>query len=138
MGYHIILDVKCKLLPQYVNYVRKYRFFENEETSVVEGDDESFFVELLEIWDKLKIEHHFYKYQVDVDNVFSFTLQKKPYHHDGNLENDYLRLMYEIIAPISSKIIECSMRNTEYIMEEPDTYSDIDIRNMRFGRRFVF
>lgn len=130
MGYHIILEVKCQVLPEYIDFIKKeYMREDNGYNSDDEGEEEELinplYEEIVEIWEQLKIGDNFYKYDLK-EEIFTFRIEKKPYKHSqeaGNyrdLQDDYMRLLYEIIVPITRNIIVCVIEHDDYDL--PETY----------------
>jgi len=122
MGYHIILEVKCQVLPEYFDfvkkeYMRKYddNCSDNEEEEIINP----LYEELIEICSQLKIGNYFYTYSL-TDDIFWFRIEKKPHRHSGYLQEDYMRLLHEIIVPITRNIIECVIEHDDYDL--PSTY----------------
>lgn len=165
MGYHIILEVKCQVLPEYIDFIKKeymcedtsydyipnfldddIRSYDSDYDEKMEAKEKEkakcelekrmakerkfkdinpLYEEIVEIWEQLKIGDNFYKYDLKED-IFTFRIEKKPYKHSqeaGNyrdLQDDYMRLLYEIIVPITRNIIECVIEHDDYDL--PETY----------------
>jgi len=136
MGYHICLNAKCRVLPEYKHFIEKYKYrFYDETGKITESEDvskeEEFFLELLDIWDALGIGHSFYEFNVNENDILSIHIEKKPYHHEGSLTEDYLRFMRDIIVPITSEILKCTISHDDFNIPS-EMYSDAELRN-EFG-----
>ena len=131
MGYHIILEVKCQVLPEYIDFIKNQYMREDDEDE--ENTINPLYEEFLEIWKQLEIGDYFYNYHLEGD-IFTFRIEKKPHRHKkgsdisyGNLEEDYMRLLHEIIVPITRNIIECMIEHDDFGLE-PTYYKDGELR----------
>ena len=129
MGYHIILQVKCQILPEFLPFIKeKYlRKDTNDDGTVVPTN----YAPLLRIWNRLAIGPSFYDYDLSADGVFTCHIEKKPYNHRGDLWTDYEEFLKHIIVPISSKILSCRISEDDVYMRD-EVYTDSQLRNIRF------
>jgi hypothetical protein len=126
MGYHIILHVKCKLLPDYIPFIRE-KYLRKEDSSTAPNA----YRHLLQIWNQLDIGQSFYEYDLTTDGVFTCHIEKKPYNHRGDLWEDYEEFLKHIIVPISSEIISCRIHEDD-MAEREEIYTDSQLRNIQF------
>jgi len=126
MGYHIILYVKCQLLPEYIPFIRE-KYLRKEDSQTVP----SAYRHLLQIWKQLDIGSSFYGYDLSTDGVFTCHIEKKPYSHRGDLWEDYEEFLKHIIVPISSEILSCTISEDDMTMRE-EIYTDAQLRNIQF------
>jgi hypothetical protein len=125
MGWHYILNFKCIVLPEYVDFIKtehinRYYSCDNcvnkydcwHDPPPIEGISDDY-QDLLDIWYRTGIGHHFYKYSIDESNIFTCKISKKVNWHVGDLWNDYMTFLKDIIVPISSKILECSIEDDD-------------------------
>ncbi len=126
MGYHIICQVKCQVLPEYLPFIRE-KYMQNEPTTNVP----SAYRPLLHVWKRLDIGPSFYDYNLTVDGVFTCHIEKKPYNHRGDLWSDYEEFLRHIIVPITSEIISCRI-NEDDMAEREKVYTDSQLRNIQF------
>ena len=144
MGYHIILHVKCKLLPEFIPFIRdKYlrKYDASDEDTESEEDDQPYpeqgledpvmYSKLIKIWNKLNIGQWFYEYDLTKDGIFTCQIEKKPYNHRGDLWTAYEEFLKHIIVPISSEIISCTISEDDCTMRE-EVYTDAQLRNIHF------
>lgn len=87
--------------------------------------------DLIDIWTDLDIGKHFYEYDLK-DSTFSCKISKKVNWHSGDLKDDYLTFLKDIIVHISSEIIECEIESDDYGDMTWD-YTDSQLRNVRFN-----
>ena len=111
MGYHIILELTCKLL---LPHMMTPAYFD-----------------LCDIWLRLGFDKYtFDAFKVEGD-IFSCRLEKKPHLHPRNLEQDYLIFVKEVIVPISSVITECKISHDDYDFLDV-SYTDEELRSDLF------
>ncbi len=111
MGYHIILRATIRINPDY-NFLFQngHDFFEDDFDSETLPTP---FRELIEIWQSTGIGLNFYEWEFHND-IFKFEIQKKPYRHTGDLEEDYRKFMKKFILPISRRIESCEIEHDDY------------------------
>lgn len=150
MGWHYILRVKCKILPDYIQFIEKeyLRNFieydddynsEFERASIEKKLEQNMIVyetipksykDLLDIWNKLHLSDRFYEYELTGD-IFFCHLSKKVTWHQGDLYKDYKTFLEDIIVHISSEIIECEIESDD-MGDVITKYSDAELRNIHF------
>lgn len=69
--------------------------------------------DLVDIWVKLNIGCHFYEYTLK-DEIFTCKISKKVTWHSGDLREEYLEFLHDIIVPISSEILSCEIESDDY------------------------
>ncbi len=89
------------------------------------------FRDLIDIWTHLDIGLHFYEYDIKGDE-FTCKISKKVAWHKGDLKDDYLGFMKDIIVPISSEISFCEIESDDY-GDMKWYYTDSQLRNVRFN-----
>ena len=89
------------------------------------------FKDLIDIWVKLDIGVHFYEYTLK-DDEFTCEISKKVIWHNGDLKDDYLEFLKDIIVPISNEITYCEIESDDY-GDMKWYYSDSQLRNVRFN-----
>lgn len=87
--------------------------------------------DLIDIWTNLDIGLHFYEYELKGSDFFC-KISKKVNWHSGDLKDDYLSFLKDIIVPISSEITDCNIESDDYGDMEWD-YTDSQLRNIRFN-----
>ncbi len=86
--------------------------------------------DLIDIWISLDIGNHFYEYSLN-SSEFICEISKKVNWHSGDLQNDYLTFLKDIIVPITSEIMECQIHSDDY-GDFTWYYSDSELRNIHF------
>jgi hypothetical protein len=86
--------------------------------------------DLIDIWTSLDIGNHFYEYSLN-SSEFNCEISKKVNSHSGDLHEDYLTFLNDIIVPITSEIMECQIHSDDY-GDLTWYYSDSELRNVRF------
>ncbi len=89
------------------------------------------FKDLIDIWVGLDIGVHFYEYTLKGDE-FTCEISKKVNWHKGDLQNDYLEFLKDIIVPISNEITYCKIESDDY-GDMKWYYTDSQLRNVRFN-----
>lgn len=87
--------------------------------------------DLIDIWTNLDIGCHFYEYELKGSEFFC-KISKKVNWHSGDLKDDYLTFLKDIIIPITSEITDCNIESDDYGDMEWD-YTDSELRNIRFN-----
>ena len=130
MGYHIILQVTCQVLPEYIPFIREKYLRKDDE---YEPDDSVpvSYRRLLQIWKRLDIGRSLHDYKLTEDRIFECHIEKKPYNHRGDLWTDYEEFLKHIIVPISSKILSCRIHEDD-MMEREEVYTDAQLRNVQY------
>jgi hypothetical protein len=106
---------------------------DNEERDRIDAEYKvlpKFYKDLIDIWCKLCIGNHFYKYDFK-EEVFYCQISKKVNWHDGDLRDDYETFLKDIIVPISSEITFCEIESDDY-GDMKWYYSDSQLRNIYF------
>jgi hypothetical protein len=150
MGYHIILYCKCRVKPEFIDFIKSDYFCDeydnddeyediNDYKCDIYSDDDTpdkynnipiVYKDLFASWRETRIGRHFYKFDLS-DNIFTFRIEKKPHRHNGDhLQDDYMRLMVNIIAPITEEILKCIIEHDDFGCEKYE-YTD------RYIRRYV-
>jgi hypothetical protein len=89
-----------------------------------------FYRDIIDIWRSLSIGHHFCEYELEGD-IFTCEMSKKVNNHTGDLREAYVSFLKDIIAPISSEIIDCEIESDDY-GNITWRYSDSQLRNIHF------
>lgn len=124
MGYHIILEVKCKVKPHYVNFIE--RVLRNGENILGEV------CEYQTLWQSLNLDH-FYLFELESTTTsnygdFHFRIEKKPHHHSGDLIQDYMTFMKHIIVPVTEVIHTCEVSHDDFSFVEY-AWTDRELRD---------
>jgi hypothetical protein len=150
MGWHYILQFKCKVLPEFREFVEKQYLCKFSEVIVDEWDRKTSKSEreelerefealpkstqdVLNAWNCLNIGRRFYEYEF-VDNVFSAQISKRVRDHSSSsaLQEDYLTFMKDVIVPISSEITWCTIESDD-VWLFTQHYTDSELRNIGFN-----
>jgi hypothetical protein len=144
MGYHIILDIECIIKDEYIdnfNLLKKYFFNLNEDNEEDEDIIKKYnnipenLQEYGDIWKSLKIWHHFNCCNLK-ENILKIRISKKPYRHEGSLENDYNTFIKDIIVPMSSLIINCKISHDDHDIQ-PTIFTDDELRNAKYINAYL-
>lgn len=115
------------------NRIEEWKKEKDEEFEKKEQQYESlpkFYKDLIDIWRRLDIGHHFYEYELR-DGIFYCEISKKVNRHEGDLRADYESFLKDIIVPISSEITDCEIESDDY-GDMRWYYSDSQLRNIHF------
>lgn len=166
MGWHYILNLECRILPQNLDFIQKeylqnfnesfdiydehyegHNIEENEEHQARLNWQQSkkeiaqnknsqtyvtlnkFYRDLIDIWCGLCI-NNFYKYELKENGIFVCEIRKKVNRHHGDLWQDYLTFVKDIIVPISSEITECVISSDDF-GDRTQEYTDLELRGGR-------
>ncbi len=154
MGWHYTLELECIILPEYADFfkleylcdtdeIHTYNYCEDclkndkEDCSCDINDKyknlSKSYLDLLDIWNKLKIGNYFYKYDFNQETrLFNCKISKKVTTHTGDLRNDYRMTLYDIIVPVTSEIISCCISSDDY-GDERRYYTDNELRRIPFN-----
>lgn len=147
MGWHYFLTVKCKILPEYLqfiklNYLDKFYLDNSDEesdytpkeysTSILQKFNQlsKSYKDLIDIWNGLQIGLCCHTYELK-NNEFFLLIEKKVTRHRGDLKEDYLTFVRDILVPISSEILECSISSDDFGCFKYE-YTDAELRNIPF------
>lgn len=142
MGWHYILFFRCKVLPEFIDFIKnKYIWNDCDECSyndydcthipTFEGLSKSY-QDLVDIWYDLKISNHYYEYDIDENNIFTCKISKKVGSHEGELWSDFEHFLKDIIVPISEEIMECKIESDDY-GDRVQIYTDMELRGQSFN-----
>lgn len=90
------------------------------------------FRDFVDIWRSLDIDH-FYEYSVE-GAVFSCEISIKVPSYSGDLREAYETFLKEIVAPMTSEILECEIESDDF-GDARYVYSDAELRNIVFSLR---
>lgn len=85
-----------------------------------------FYRDLLDIWSTLDI-NRFYHYELKENGQFVCHIQKKVNTHHGDLWQDYLTFVKDIIVPLTSEITHCEISSDDF-GDRTDYYTDLQLR----------
>ena len=74
----------------------------------------------------------FYDFSVD-GTEWKFRIEKKPYNHKGNLQDDYESLIYEILPVMTTQIDKCTIEHDDYDIK-PTHFTDDKLRRAHYIR----
>lgn len=135
MGYHIILELECILKDE---FIKNFHLLKDYFYNLEEDKDENNIIEIYnnipenlkiyaDIWKSLNIFHRFYWCDLK-KNILKIKISKKPYTHEGLLEEDYITFIKNIIVPISSLIINCEISHDDHDFKST-FLTDDELRN---------
>jgi len=159
MGWHYILRFRCKIKPEYIEFVRgEYlrdlcdprddplylpdggdtrrravkaaQSGEAERFTTYEGLSRDW-RGLIDCWHSTGIGAHFYEYDLTDDGVFTCKISKKVIWHHGDMRDAYLLFLRDVVVHISSMILSCEIESDDF----GDThwhYTDNELRNVPF------
>ncbi len=159
MGWHYGLFLKCKLLPEYIDFI-KGDYLRRDCIYIDEVDDDDDDVDddmevddeadddeicdeddtkhnpphyrcLLDYWNRLNIDPNWYKYDLSSSGEFTCKLEKKVTNHRGDLWKAYEEFLKHIIVPITSEITECCIEEDDWSFR-CEVYTDAQLRNIQF------
>jgi hypothetical protein len=137
MGWHYILTFTCKLLPDYVDfikneYLRKCYPDEYDSNNDYKDTSKPFnkYTYLIDIWKSLDIGNYFYEYKL-TDDIFHCKISKKVNRHSGDLMDAYKEFLHNIIVHITSEITFCTIESDDFGDFEYN-YTDNELRNIPF------
>ncbi len=159
MGWHYILRFRCKIKPQYIEFVRgeylrglcderddpsylpKYgearqyaleaaEAGEAERAATYEGLSRDW-RGLIDCWKATRIGAHFYEYDLADDGVFTCEISKKVIWHHGDLREAYLDFLHDVVVRISSVILECEIESDDF-GDMRWYYTDNELRHRPF------
>ncbi len=130
MGYHIILDVECVVTADHIDN------FASVFDRGPEGcpDDHSL-DRYRDLWKHLDIDD-VYKFELDESTRrFALRIEKKPHQHDRCLIGDYMRLVKEVIVPLTEEVTTCTVSHDDYDIP-PTVYTDDQLRGASYLAAF--
>jgi hypothetical protein len=157
MGWHYNLFFKCKILPEYADFIKnRYMYecnktcekisevdlyFEPDEPTSNESPHQTHlskdYKDLLDIWHALKLSNCFHEYNFDAStNVFMCEISKRVTSYEGRLDSAYETFLADIIVPITSEIIECYIESDDYSCWK-NNYTDMQLRGKHFDLKSV-
>ena len=149
MGWHYELNFTCTLLPEFYDFIESECIFNTHnrcdtcmdiqenpkcECNTLENYDKlpKIYRDLVDIWRKLEIGNRYREYSFRrATGVFKCNITKKVTSHKGNLWDDLLLFMKDIIVPISSHISYCNLSSDDYGDISRD-YTDNELRDIHF------
>ena len=126
MGYHIILTLEASIKEKYIDFIN-CRFDHDE----IREKNNAEYMTLYDEWTKIGLGTHFNEYEIDSENNFKLKMTIKPYDHSGNLEEDYILFVKNVIVPISDVITHCETEHDDYGRGWTH-YSDDELREIRY------
>jgi hypothetical protein len=166
MGWHYILHVSCKLLPEYRDfieqeYLQTFREREDYDAPYYNSDSDSgssetsdsqyssekafetrrtlytnaskFYRDLIDIWKTLDIASRFQEYSLQ-GYEFKCEISKLLRDHNGDLREDYVKFVKDILVPITSEITYCEIESDD-CGDYRYYYTDTELRNISFNLR---
>lgn len=122
------LNIQCHILEDYLQFIQKEYLKKQRE------DELSFIPKsyraLVKLWQDFELsssDNIFYKYILDENNVFECEISKNVNDYEGDLWEDYLDFIRDIIVPISDEILYCKI-TSDYDDHEVE-YTDLELRN---------
>jgi hypothetical protein len=146
MGWYCFLCLKCRIRPEYLEFVEK-EYFEtfgkeheiyDDELDNNDGDKlyktlPKHYKNIIDIWTKLDLNGWMSQSRTE-DGLYKYHIEKKVNRHkDGyhDLNTDMETFLKDIIVQMTSEIYECSISDDDY-MNNKVIYTDADLRNIPF------
>ena len=117
---------------QYIQEMRAATNIQIEEQDTAYKALSKTFRDFVDIWRLLDIDH-FYQYSVE-GAVFSCEISIKVPSYSGDLREAYETFLKEIVAPMTSEILECEIESDDF-GDARYVYSDAELRNVVFSLR---
>jgi hypothetical protein len=151
------LFFKCKILPEYADFIKNGYMYECNKTCEKISEVDLYFEpdapttnesphqtnlskaykDLLDIWHALKLSNCFHEYNLDAStNVFTCEISKRVTIHEGHLDRAYDTFLADIIVPITYEIMECYIESDDYCCWK-NTYTDMQLRGKHFDLKSV-
>jgi hypothetical protein len=134
-----ILHVTCKVNKEFIEFLERdyfrtfsfenFRWLDDEHSQLLENMPKRF-QDLINIWLGLDICNRFQEYSF-INDEFNCSICKKVTSHDGDLMNDYMSFLKDIIVPLSDKITYCKIESDDY-GDHVSYYSDSELRGIYF------
>ena len=134
MGWHYTLTLKCKIKPEYIDFISGrylYDLCDDTEEETTHDQLPKSYRDLIDIWKHTHIGQYFYAYDLHTDGIFTCEISKKVNAHHGDLRDAYVEFLKDIIVHISSVILECKIESDDY-GDACWHYTDSDLRNTPF------
>lgn len=135
MGWHFILDFSCRLLPEYVEFVKE-NYFEVEPYSDKYDSLPRPYREFIDIWSCLDLDGYLQNATLNEEKggaiIYSSSMCKKVTSHLGDLWEDYEIFMKQIIVPMSSVVLSCTIESDDY-GDRTVAYTDGQLRGWKFN-----
>ena len=152
MGWHYILKFKCRVLPEYIDFIEMDllsafdgKFFSSESELEDYEEDYNEPCELLEtyrslpkpyrnlinLWELIGIHSYCGSHTLEGDEL-TYEISKKVSTHNGDLHADFIKFMKDILVPITSEISQCSIESDDYDYRTW-YYTDSQLRNIHFN-----
>ncbi len=80
MGYHIICQVRCQILPEFLPFICG-KYLRGADTT----NAPRLFRPLLQLWERLDLKSSIHEHDLTADGVYTCHIEKKPYNHRGDL-----------------------------------------------------
>lgn len=135
MGWYLILNCSCTILPEFIPFIEKgYLQISAEEW---EKDDKQkeyeslpkSYRDIIDIWNELELSYCIDRYEL-FDSQFKCGMTKKVNSYRGDLRGAYLVFLKDIIVHISSEISQCSIYDDSSDITR--SYTDSELRGKRF------
>jgi hypothetical protein len=123
------LEVRCRLLPAYVSFMK-----DNMLAQLSEGGEEAmelrdklpkFLQDIMNLWVSLGLDNSFREYVIDGEELYMELFDKKAWS-----DNTMMAFVKEILVPMTSEILEC--RTIDDLYDRVRHYSDSELRNVSF------
>lgn len=152
MGWHYILEVSCVIRPEFLdffkrNYIEMFAEYEDiytKEPVPCECTDSATcfchnvpayaqiskaYRDLVDIWISLGIGRYTSEYCVK-DATLRFEITKKVTRHRGDLWQDMLSFVKDILVPATTEITRCKLSSDDY-GDTTREYTDLELRGGR-------
>lgn len=153
MGWHFILEVNCVLRPEFVDFFKKdyiemfaeYEDIYTKEPIPCKCTDSALcfcqnvsaytqlskaYRDLVDIWISLGIGRYISLYWVKEDSRLRLEITKKVTRHRGDLWEDLLAFVKDILVPATTEITGCKLSSDDY-GDTTREYTDLELRGGR-------
>jgi hypothetical protein len=124
MVYHIFLIVNFIVKDKYKSFINFLNPFDDTDYEVT-PDKKC----IQDLFFEIRDSNHFHKFGfVEDSDEYEIIIEQKPYRNQGNIENDYMKFIKDILVPLTTKITYCSIQR--YGCFEPTIYTDYQLRKI--------
>jgi hypothetical protein len=140
MGWYYTLHLTCKVNKDFIEFLEKDYFhvfsfvedknFDDKYRELLDSLPKRF-QDLITIWIDLDISNRFQEYSI-IGDEFTCCISKKVTRHDGDLMDDYMSFLKDIIVQISDEITFCRIESDDF-GNDIWHYSDCQLRGTYFS-----
>lgn len=136
MGWYLILNCSCTILPEFVPFIEKGylqisgNMWEKEDKQIEYEALPKSYRDIIDIWKELELWCSINSYNNKGDLICEFEITKKVNSYSGDLRGAYLVFLKDIIIHITSEISQCSIYDDSSDITR--SYTDSELRGKRF------